>query len=287
MIWLGYGLGLLAAVSNAGASLLQRIANRDESADRRFSWGLVKDLFHKPVWFGGIGFMTLSFFLQAAGLGLATLAAVEPLLVLELPLTLLGARLWLNGPMDARARTGVLAMSCGTIALIAFLDPQQGDLTGISWQMWLIAVVLTVAAIGVCFGYGRVARRKTRQAAVLGVGTGIAFGLAAALMKGMTEQFSSGGVTGVLTAWQLYGAIAAGLLAVWLQQNAVGAERLLFAQPGITLSDPYTSIVWGAAVFHEQMRGGIWVLLAVLAAVTMSGGAVVLARSGAVFHQQQ
>jgi drug/metabolite transporter (DMT)-like permease len=286
MTWLGYAFGLLAAISNAGASILQREANEDESDDRRFSWGLVKDLFHKPRWFGGVGFMTASFFLQAAGLGIATLGAVEPLLVLELPITLIAARLWLDAPMDRRAYAGVFGMSAGTIALIAFLDPRHGT-SSIPLHVYLVGIAITGAGIAACYAYGRATNDNRRRATVLGVGTGIAFGLTAAITKGMTEQFSNGGIVGVLTSWQLYGAILGGLLAVWMQQNAVGSQRLVFAQPGITLTDPYVSIVWGAVVFHETMRSGLWVLAAVLAAVAMALSAVVLSRAGAVHADAQ
>jgi hypothetical protein len=85
----------------------------------------------------------------------------------------------------------------------------------------------------------------------------------------------------VLTAWQLYAAAAAGLLAFWMDQNAVNAGRLAAAQPGITLGDPCVSIAWGVTVFHETTRGGGWLAAAVVCGVAMGGAAVVLARSPA------
>lgn len=97
----------------------------------------------------------------------------------------------------------------------------------------------------------------------------------------MTEQFSSSGITGALTSWQLYGAAAAGLLAFWLDQNAMNAGRLAAAQPGITLGDPFVSIAWGVTVFGETTRGGGWLVAAAVCGAAMSVAAVVLARSPA------
>lgn len=280
MIWLGMALGLLAAVSNAGASVLQRVANRDEAADRRFSFRLVIDLIRKPVWLGGVACMTASFFLQSAGLGLASLAAVEPLLVLELPIALLAAGLWLGGPLGRQTMVGVVGMTAGTVALIALLHPTRGN-TSVPLHDYLIGMAVTGAAVAACYAYGMVTHSDHRRAAVLGVGAGAAFGLTAALLKGMTEQYGSGGISGVFGSWQLYGAIAVGVLAVWMQQNAVGSARLVFAQPGITLSDPYVSIAWGAVIFHEQMRSGIWILPEACAGALMAASAIVLSRAHA------
>lgn len=95
----------------------------------------------------------------------------------------------------------------------------------------------------------------SRRAAVLAVAAGTAFGLTAALIKGMTETFSQG-FTVLLTSWELYGMIAAGVLGVFLVQSAMNAGRLIAAQPGLTLSDPIVSILWGVLVFGERVRDG-------------------------------
>jgi hypothetical protein len=55
-------------------------------------------------------------------------------------------------------------------------------------------------------------------------------------------------------AWQLYAAAAVGLLAFWMDQNAVNAGRLAAAQPGITLGDPVVSIAWGVTVGPEDLH---------------------------------
>lgn len=273
-------------MANAGSNVLQRAANRDESSELEFSLRLIGELVRKPIWLAGIGAMIVSFLLQATGLGLGTLASVEPLLVLELPLSLIGAALWLGGSLGRREWVAVLGMTAGTIGLIAFLAPRGGQDARIVWWVWLVAIMATAGVAAVMFGLGHHTTDPGRRATLLGVSAGTADGLAASLIKGMTEQFSHGGVVGAVTAWQLYGAIAAGLTAVWLRQNAVNAGRLVAAQPGMTLADPYVAIIWGALVFGETFRSGFWIVLAVLAGAGMSVSAVVLAGAPAVHGEQ-
>lgn len=279
MITIGYLFGCLAAAANASANVMQRSVNRQESDELQFSLRLIANLVRRPVWLASIAMMLSSFVLQAAGLGLATLAAIELLIVLELPLTLIGARLFLGGRLGRPEWSAVAAMTAGTIGLIAVLNPAGGRVTGIGWLTWLIAIVATAVPVAVSYTLGRLARSAGRRAATLGVGAGLSFGLAAALIKGMTGQFAVAGVAGAIASWQLYGAGVAGVLGFWMDQNATNAGRLAAAQPGITLADPCVSIAWGALVFHETMRRGWWLAGAVAAAVVMSAGALALARS--------
>lgn len=276
---LAYLFGLLAAASNAGSNILQRAANRDQNEDKQFSLQLIKNLLHTKKWFAGILCMTASFFLQATGLGLGSLSAVEPLLVLELPMTMVAAHIWLDSDLGRRGWAAIVGMTLSTIALIAFLAPGRGRANQADWMVYLLAGIGTVALIGACYALGKHWKDPAKRGAILGVGTGTAYGLAAALTKGMTEQFSSGGIAGVFESWQLWSAIAVGAFAVWIHQNAISSARLLVAQPGITLADPYLSIVWGAAVFAEPMRSGLWVLAALLAAAGMTVSAIELSRT--------
>ncbi len=278
---LAYLLGFLAALCNGLANVAQRAANRDIPSEHQLSIRLLLDLVRRPVWLAGIAAVMLSFMLQATGLGFGTLAAIEPLLVLELPLTLIGARFLLGERLGPRAWWSIVAMTGGTIALIVFLGPSGGEPVGIPWWVWTAAIVATVAAVLALYVGARRTADPARRSALLGAATGTAFGLAASLTKGMTEQFSNGGMVGIFTSWQLYLAFATGFFAMWMLQNALNAGRLVVAQPGITLADPYVSIIWGALVFGETMRGGYFILLAILAGGIMTAATLVLARSPA------
>jgi drug/metabolite transporter (DMT)-like permease len=113
---------------------------------------------------------------------------------------------------------------------------------------------------------------------LLGVATGAMFGLTAALMARMSQSLS-GGLPGIFTVWQTYAMVATGLAAMYLLQNALQAGTLVAVQPGLTLTDPVVSILWGVVVFHERVRGGVWLLAAGLAFGLVVVGTVSLSRS--------
>jgi hypothetical protein len=84
----------------------------------------------------------------------------------------------------------------------------------------------------------------------------------------------------LLTSWEIYGMIAAGLLGMFLVQSALNAGGLIAAQPGLTLADPVISVLWGVFAFHENVRGGWYILPEVACAVLLGAvllGAAVLA----------
>lgn len=282
-----YLLAVLAACANATASVLQRQANQKVPRNENLSWKLIWSLLHEPVWFGGVLMVIVGFLLQATALGTGQLAVVEPILVLELPATLILASLVFESRMRQREWASAVAMTAGLAGLLYSLSPSAGRSATVRWYIWLIGIGVNLAVAGVLVAWGRhgPAGRggssegsSSRQAAVLGVAAGATFGLTAALMKGMTTTFSSG-IGALLASWQVYGMIAAGVLAMFLMQSAMNAGRLLAAQPGLTLSDPIVSILWGVLAFHEEVRGGMHILFAAASGVIMAAAVVALSRS--------
>ncbi len=73
--------------------------------------------------------------------------------------------------------------------------------------------------------------------------------------------------------------IAAGGLGMFLVQSAMNAGGLLAAQPGLTLADPVLSILWGALVFRERVRGGILIMPEVASLALVAAAVIALARS--------
>lgn len=288
---LTYVLAVLGACANATSSVLQRKANRQVPGGENLTWRLIRSLLHKPVWFGGILAITAGFLLQAAALDSGQLATVEPILVLELPMTLILASRVFGQRMRVREWGATLAMTAGLAGVLFFLAPAAGRSGGVRWYAWLagIAVNLCVTAFMVAWARTRPAsggkagghrdpRPGLRRAALLGIAGGSAFGMTAALIKGMTQTLA-GGVSGVMTSWQIYGMVAAGLFGMFLTQSAMNAGPLVAAQPGLTLSDPVVSVLWGVLVFGERVRGGWFAGAAALCAVVITVAVVALARS--------
>lgn len=282
-----YLLAVLAACANATSSVLQRKANRRIPQNQNLSPRLIASLVHEPVWFGGVLAVFAGFLLQATALGNGQLSVVEPILVLELPATLILASRVFGSRMQSREWGAAAAMTVALAGLLYFLSPSPGRTTGVHWYAWVIAIGVNLLFVGAMVAWGRRGPAgegsngggsSALQAAVLGVAAGSAFGLTAALMKGMTNTFSQG-IGTLFTSWQLYGMIAAGALGMFLLQSAMNAGRLIAAQPGLTLSDPIVSVLWGVLIFHEQVRGGWFIAPAVISGLVLAGAVVVLARS--------
>ncbi len=282
-----YVLALLAACANATSSVLQRKANRDMPKKDNLSWKLIRDLLREPVWFGGVLALIAGFLLQATALGTGSLAVVEPILVLELPVTLILASRIFRAPMGRREWISATAMAAGLGGLLYALSPSAGNTSRVRWQAWTIGIAASLALVGVLAAWAR--RGETgwrggragdgsRQAAVLGVAGGSAFGLTAALMKGMTQAYAHG-FGALFTAWQLYAMIATGIVGMFLVQSALNAGRLLAAQPGLTLSDPIMAVIWGVLIFGERVRGGLFILMDVICLAVMIAAVLMLARS--------
>ncbi|HZT65723.1 MAG TPA: DMT family transporter [Acidimicrobiales bacterium] len=277
MSFLAYVLAVLAAGANATSNVLQRMANREEPPELSMSPRLIVDLVQRPVWLAGMVAVILSFALMAAALGMGQLAAIQPIAVLELPLTLVGAAKVFGAGLGKREWAAAAVMSAGLAGLIAFLSPAAGHHGRAPAADWLVASAATIALVIACVAASYTGP-PARRPALLGVATGITFGLTAAYMKGMTAGYRHG-IGGVFLSWQTYAMVAAGLVGMFLMQNALQAGRLIAAQPGITLADPPIAIVWGVFVFKESTKGGVFVVLAVLSGLAMAAGAAVLARS--------
>jgi drug/metabolite transporter (DMT)-like permease len=284
---LTYVLAVLAACANATSSVLQRKANRDTPQRESLSPKLIWSLAHEPVWFGGILAVIAGFLLQATALSNGQLSVVEPILVLELPATLILASRVFRTRMHKREWGSTVAMTAGLAGMLYFLSPSAGRTESVRWYAWIAGIGLNLALVAVMVAWGRrrpAARGRdgggssAPRAAVLAVAAGSAFGLTAALMKGMTNAYARG-FSALFTSWQLYGMIAAGALGMFLVQSAMNAGGLIAAQPGLTLSDPIVSILWGVLVFHEQVRGGWFIAPEIASGLIMASAVVVLARS--------
>lgn len=270
-------LALIAACSNAASNVIQRATNREESGVKTLSLQLVKDLLHRPLWFAGLAAVTLSFLLQASALHFGPLARVEPLLVFELPLTFVGAALFLGARLGRLEWAAAFIMTIGLAALVFFLHT-SGRHGQTSIAVWAVGLGICEGVVTALVVAG-VRATDDARAALYGAATGIQFGVTAALMTG-TVHLINGGIISLLGAWQTYAMVASGVFAMFLVQNALQSGKILAAQPGITLLDPFVAIVWGVFAFHERTTSNdVYLIIAALGGVTMIVGALLLSRS--------
>jgi drug/metabolite transporter (DMT)-like permease len=273
---LSFVLAVLAAVSNAVSNVLQRRANSQEPSERSLSPRLVWDLLHRKDWLLGISCVTASFLLQASALGTGELAFVQPVIVLELPLTMIGGMLFLGSELHFEEWRAIALLTAGLAGLVGFLSP-HGGAGHVGAGSWAVGGGLSGGLVLALVLLAR-GRRGAVKGGLFGAAAGITFGLTAALMKSMTEQLGKG-FFHIFVSWQTYAMALGGFLGMFLVQNALQAGKLVAAQPGISLLDPFVSIAWGVLAFHERTNGGVYLWLGALSALAMSVGAVLLSRS--------
>ncbi len=282
---LTYLFAALAACANATASVLQRRADAKEPDELNLSFRLILDLLRRPMWFLGVLAVIAGFLLQALALSQGALAVVEPVLVFELPVTLVLAARIFHRRLHKREWSAALAITIGLAGLLYFLAPSGGTSKGVPAMVWVVGIVANLVLVGGLVLWARRSGSGSGQrAALLGVATGASFGLTAALMKAMTQAYAQG-FAHIFVTWQTWAMIAAGILAMFLLQSSLNAGPLVAAQPGITAADPVVSIVWGVTAFGEQVRGGLWLLLVVASAAVAAWGVVMLSRSELISGQ--
>lgn len=266
-----------AALCNALSSVLQRRGAKSIPESKSMRWALVVAVLRRPVWLLGLLTLVFAFIFQAAALRKGELALVQPILLAELPLTLLFARLLFRSSAERRAWLGVVGMCVGLAAVLAAAAPSGGR--GSAELLPLVLTALSTAGLDVVLVFAALRLEGSPRAAAFGIAAGAGFALTAALMKAAMLAFDADGFAGLLSAWEFYAMIVMGAASLFLWQNALQAATLVSAQPAITLSDPIIATVIGVLVFGEHIRLGGWVALETLGVLLIAAASIELARS--------
>ncbi|MEV6612017.1 DMT family transporter [Kutzneria sp. NPDC051319] len=268
---LGVLLAVLASAMNAAASVLQRKADREQSA---FGLRMLLDVVRRPVWLAGIGCVVLGFGLQAVALAVSPVSVVQPLLISELPLTLLLASMVFRRSIADRDWWAVLAMAAGLAVFSYCLEPSGGEPLRAPLWTWIVGLAATLLLMGALVLGGRRCS-SGRRAALLGLATGVGFGTTAVLVAAV----GAAGVGSMFVTWQTYALVVLGPASFLLLQNTLQAGPLVASQPGMTLSNPLVATAWGFTVFGEHARGGGWLAGEILGAALIAVGTLTLVRS--------
>ena len=269
-------LAVLTAASNATASVLQRRAASQAQTSRPLGLSLIADLARRRIWLAGIAMVVVASLLQAAALATGPIALVQPIFIVELPLTLLlssyvwrrrlGRRTW--------GAVALVTVSLGT-GLAAAEPGGGGDHAPI--RIWILTLIATA-----CFETVLIlaALRVTGEprAALLGLAAACGYALTAALMKEAVAALNQGAAA-FFGTWQLYGVAIAGVGSLFLLQNALQAGSLAASQPMLTVGDALVSITYGVLLFGEQLRLGWFLIPEIVALVLIVVGYVEIARS--------
>jgi hypothetical protein len=269
---------LLTAGSNASAAVLQRKAAAQVPPERSMHVSLIADLMRRRVWLFGIGMVMVAAVAQAAALAFGPIALVQPIFIIELPVTLVLAAL-ANHNRQALMSLPWSAIIVTTVALGAGLAIAQpsGATDQAQDTSWVIALIVTAAFLAVLIGTAMGTRGEPR-AALLGLAAACGYALTAALMKNAMADFNAG-ATEFFTNWHIYGVAIAGVGSLFLLQNALQAGSLVASQPMLTVGDALISISYGVTLYSEGLRVGWWLLPEVTALIVIIAGCVQIAKS--------
>ena len=275
-----YATTLVAAVLLGIGFVLQQYAAEQEPESRFLSPRIITDLLRKPRWLTGIGCMVAGYLLAAWSIGHLELTLVEPMLT-----TYLVWALVLAVPMS-RQRVK-LAEVIGAVILIGgvTLLSVSRSITPIgmsfgSFSQWYAAAIIAgVALTAVLIG-----RRTTGQAraTLTGLGAGLVFGIQDALTRQTLEILQGNSFTALFSAWAPYALVGAGIVGIYLMQNAFSAAPLHASLPAIAAGEPLAGIALGIVVFGDRLQitpGELAIQAGGVAALIV--GVVAVARSSA------
>ena len=269
-------LALLTAASNATASVLQRRAASQAQTSRPLGLSLIADLARRRIWLAGIAMVVVASLLQAAALATGPIALVQPIFIVELPLTLLlssylGACGW-TGARGARSRWSRSASGRDW--------PRPSPAAGETTRLPISGIpdadrdrlLRDGADPGRAAGQRRAARRPARPRGRVRVRAhrGADGGGRPGVNQGAAAFFGT---------WQLYGVAIAGVGSLFLLQNALQAGSLAASQPMLTVGDALISITYGVLLFGEQLRLGWFLIPEIVALVLIVVGYIEIARS--------
>jgi hypothetical protein len=117
---------------------------------------------------------------------------------------------------------------------------------------WLLAGAAVIAPSAALTAAG-VRRRPAVKAALVGTAAGILFGLHAALVKGMVEQFDHG-VLGPLESWELYAVVIGALVSMTVSQISLQPGELPPAMATESIATPVVGVALGVTLFEEALH---------------------------------
>jgi hypothetical protein len=269
---------LLTAGSNACAAVLQRKAAAQVPPERSMHVSLIADLIKRRVWLAGIGMVVVAAVAQAAALATGPIALVQPIFIIELPVTLVLAAI-ANHNRAALRRLPWTAIALTTAALgigLAVAQP-SGAIESAQNSSWVIALIATALfeAVLIILALGTSGEPR---AALLGLAAACGYALTAALMKNAVADLGQGAVA-FFTNWHVYATALAGVGSLFLLQNALQAGSLVASQPMLTVGDALISIAYGVTLYSEVLRDGWWLVPEFVALAAIVVGCVQIAKS--------
>jgi drug/metabolite transporter (DMT)-like permease len=275
-----YATTLLAAVLLGVGFVLQQYAAEQEPESQFLRLGILTDLLRKPRWLLGISCMIGGYLVAAWSIDHLELTLVEPLLTTYLVWALVLAVPLSRQAVKATEVVGAVILIAGVALVSASRSITPIGLDFGSFSHWYAAAIIAgVALVAVVIGHHRTGQVR---ATLTGLAAGLVFGIQDALTRQTLQSLQGTSWTTLFTHWSTYALVGAGIVGIWLMQNAFSAAPLHASLPAIAAGEPLAGIALGILVFGDrvQITPG---LLAIEAGgiVALIVGVIVVARSPA------
>jgi drug/metabolite transporter (DMT)-like permease len=275
---INYATTLLAAVLLGIGFVLQQYSAEQEPESRFLRLGILTDLLRKPRWLLGIGCMIAGYGLAAWSIDHVPLTLVEPLLATYLVWALVLAVPLSRQPVKAAEVIGALILIAGVGLLSASRSITPIGLDFGSFSHWYAAAIIAgIAFLAVAIGHRR---QGQVRATLTGLAAGLVFGIQDALTRQTLTGLQGNSWTVLFTTWSAYALVGAGIVGIWLMQNAFSAAPLHASLPAIAAGEPLAGIALGILVFGDRVQitpgllaieaGGIALLIIGVIAVARS-----------------
>ncbi|GLZ54284.1 DMT family transporter [Actinomycetospora sp. NBRC 106378] len=273
---------VLGAAGFGMSSAAQQRATHEVPIAPTLSPRLLVELARHPWWLLGLVTTILALAMQLVALAFGPLTIVQPLLVTGCVFAGVFSALLHRRAPDRWVVGGGLLTAAGLAGFLlqarpvaAGPDAEHLDVT--DSPAFLVALVVVLAG---CLVWAGVSTHPSRVLA-LALGTGILFGVTAALMKAVTTAVR-GGAGELFTTPALYAACVVGPMGFLLSQNTFQQGRLVSPSVAvITTVDPIVAVFAGIAWLGETIdtSGPLLVGQVVSGVVVLAGIASVTLRS--------
>ena len=243
-------IALLAAGAYAASSVLEQRAAREVPDELSMRPGLLFRLFRRPMWLAGAAADWGGFGLQAAALGMGSLIVVQPLLCVGLLFALPIGAAWQGRRLGRGDWLGAIALTAGLAVFLVVGNPTEGK-DFASTHAWVLAVAVIGPVIVICVIAGMRTRHASR-AVLLALATALIYSLTAVLTKSAVTELGEG-LGAFFTSWEPYAGVAAGALALLVNQSAFQAGELQASLPMLTAAEPIVGCVLGYLMLDELL----------------------------------
>ncbi|MFJ6198030.1 DMT family transporter [Micromonospora sp. NPDC092111] len=261
---------LVAAFCFALSTTLHQRAAKRQQQRRALDPRLLLRLLRTRLWQLGWAPDVAGVAAQTLALRHGPLTLVQPLLASGLFMAILIEAVWNRQPVHRRDLAATLVGTAGLVTFLAAADPRAGVTDPSTRAWWWVAAVAGTAVVA-CLLVARPVGDATRGA-LLGVATGILYGVSAALLKSVTTRFT-GDLAALALDPRLWALLVVALLGVQLNQNAFQHGRIAAPLVALTLTEPVTGVLVGATAFRETLTlTGIRLPLVVVSVVALVVG---------------